>query len=110
MYPKSPSVKKHEICSDPTGAEPICAFPMAPVPHDDVRRPAVAVKLLGAVYCVYPHIYRDILYYAIYMYIYIYIMLRYLIMYGIVISVFRGGDEDVVRLDVVVEHLRVLCV
>ena len=26
-YPKSPSVKKHEICSDPISAEPICPFP-----------------------------------------------------------------------------------
>ena len=27
-YPKSPSVKKHEICSDPISADPICPFPM----------------------------------------------------------------------------------
>ena len=26
-YPKSPSVKKHEICSDPISADPICPFP-----------------------------------------------------------------------------------
>ena len=26
-YPKSPSVKTHEICSDPISADPICPFP-----------------------------------------------------------------------------------
>ena len=26
-YPKSPSVKKHGICSDPINADPICPFP-----------------------------------------------------------------------------------
>ena len=26
-YPKSASVKKHENCSDPIGADPICPFP-----------------------------------------------------------------------------------
>ena len=25
-YPKSPSLKKHEICSDPISADPICPF------------------------------------------------------------------------------------
>ena len=27
VYPTSPSVKKHEICSDPISADPICPFP-----------------------------------------------------------------------------------
>ena len=30
--PKSPSVKKHEICSDPISADPISPFPSTPLP------------------------------------------------------------------------------
>ena len=29
-HPKSPSVKKTEICSDPVSADPICPFPIPP--------------------------------------------------------------------------------
>ena len=39
-YPKSASVKKLEVCSDPISADPVCPFPSAPQSRALFRSPS----------------------------------------------------------------------